>query len=52
LDAEDLAAVLNEYFSEMTTIAHRHGGTVEQFVGDAVMMLFGAPVFVSDQEGA
>lgn len=41
---EDLAVVLNEYLSEMAEIAFRYGGTVDKFIGDAVMVFFGAPV--------
>lgn len=52
LDPEELSTVLNEYLSEMATIAHAHDGTVEQFVGDAVMVFFGAPVATSDEDHA
>ncbi len=43
-DPEILAAVLNEYLSEMADIAFRFGGTLDKFIGDAVMVFFGAPV--------
>ena len=43
IEPEDASRLLNEYFSEMATIAERFGGTVDKFVGDAVMVLFGAP---------
>lgn len=43
MDTEDLSRILNEYLSEMSTIAIAHGGTVDKFVGDAVMIFFGAP---------
>ena len=43
LQAEDLASVLNEYFTEMSQIAHQHGGTIDKFIGDAMLIFFGDP---------
>ncbi|HZU61856.1 MAG TPA: adenylate/guanylate cyclase domain-containing protein, partial [Solirubrobacteraceae bacterium] len=43
LDPEVLRGVLNRYFAEMRGIIERHGGTVEKFIGDAVMAVFGIP---------
>lgn len=42
LEPEDLARILNGYFSEMTQIAHRHGGTVDELSGDGILVFFGA----------
>jgi len=42
LDPERLRALLASYFERMKTIVERHGGTVEKFIGDAVMAVFGA----------
>jgi class 3 adenylate cyclase len=52
LDAEDLAAVLNEYLSEMSVIAERFGATIDQFVGDGIMIFIGAPHATSDKDHA
>jgi class 3 adenylate cyclase len=43
LDPEALQAVLNKYFAAMREAIERHGGTVEKFIGDAVMAVFGVP---------
>ena len=43
LDAELLRKVLDRYFDAMRTVIERHGGTVEKFIGDAVVGAFGVP---------
>ncbi len=40
---EEVLAMLNAYFEEMVEIVFRHQGTVKQFVGDEIMVIFGAP---------
>jgi predicted ATPase/class 3 adenylate cyclase len=42
-DPELVRATMARYFERMRTIAERHGGTVEKFIGDAVMVVFGVP---------
>ncbi|MEP6469771.1 MAG: adenylate/guanylate cyclase domain-containing protein [Chloroflexota bacterium] len=48
LDPESLRALMGRYFAEMRTIIERHGGTVEKFIGDAVMAVFGIPQLHED----
>ncbi len=43
LQPEDLTALLNEYFTEMSIIAQQHGATVDKFIGDAILAFFGDP---------
>ena len=43
LQPEELTALLNEYFTEMSRIALEHGGTIDKFVGDAMLVFFGDP---------
>ncbi|HST17942.1 MAG TPA: adenylate/guanylate cyclase domain-containing protein [Gaiellaceae bacterium] len=48
LDPEDVGAMLEAYHSRLKHELERHGGTVEKFIGDAVMALFGAPTAHED----
>src|SRR5512132_792550 len=48
LDPEDVAAELARYHGHLRAELERHGGTVEKFIGDAVMALFGAPTTHED----
>jgi class 3 adenylate cyclase/tetratricopeptide (TPR) repeat protein len=48
LDPERLRALLARYFDRMKSIVDRHGGTVEKFIGDAVMAVFGVPTLHED----
>ena len=43
LQPEQITRLLNEYFTEMSAIALKHGGTIDKFVGDAVLVFFGDP---------
>ena len=47
-DPEDVRARLTPYHERVRDVLERHGGTVEKFVGDAVMAVFGAPVAHED----
>jgi class 3 adenylate cyclase/HAMP domain-containing protein len=44
MEPEELVDELNDYLSEMTEIVFRHGGTLDKYVGDAVMVFFGDPI--------
>ena len=48
MDPEDVRALLSPYYARLRTELERFGGTVEKFIGDAVMALFGAPVTHED----
>jgi adenylate cyclase len=43
LDAQELALFLNQYLSDMTQIVFQHQGTLDKYIGDAVMAFWGAP---------
>jgi class 3 adenylate cyclase len=47
-DPEALRAILARYFERMKDIVERHGGSVEKFIGDAVMAVFGVPAVHED----
>jgi class 3 adenylate cyclase len=48
LDVEDVRGLLTPYYAQLRAELERFGGTVEKFIGDAVMALFGAPVAHED----
>ena len=52
MEPEDMSSLLNAYLDEMTNIAIKYGGTIDKFVGDAVMVFFGDPVSRGIKEDA
>jgi adenylate cyclase len=52
MEAEPLSALLNEYLSEMSQIALAHGGTIDKFIGDGIMIFFGDPDTLGEREDA
>jgi class 3 adenylate cyclase len=52
LQPELITQLLNEYFTEMSVIAHEHGGTIDKFIGDAMLIFFGDPETKGDRADA
>ena len=44
LEPEETTTILNDYLSEMTKIIFEHGGTIDKFLGDGIMLFFGDPI--------
>jgi len=52
IEPEALSTLLNEYFNEMSEIAIRFGGTVDKFMGDAIMIFYGDPESKGNKQDA
>ncbi len=52
MSPHDLVTQLNEYFTEMVDIVMRYNGTLDKFIGDALMAVYGAPMSTSTSEDA
>jgi len=50
LSPEDVVQFLNSFFSKIVTVIFNHQGTLDKFIGDAIMVVFGAPLEQQDQE--
>ena len=52
MEPERLAFLINSYLSEMSNIAIEFGGTIDKFIGDAILIFFGDPETAGDQQDA
>ncbi|MDY0152115.1 MAG: adenylate/guanylate cyclase domain-containing protein [Candidatus Cloacimonas sp.] len=52
MEGEALSNILNSYLEEMTNIVNIYGGTLDKYIGDAVMVFFGDPDFTDDFDHA
>jgi len=52
MESESLTELLNDYLDEMSKIALEYGGTIDKFIGDAIMIFFGDPQSKGEKEDA
>ncbi|HET9241059.1 MAG TPA: adenylate/guanylate cyclase domain-containing protein [Oligoflexus sp.] len=52
LGTATISHILNDFFVAMTDVVFEHGGTIDKFIGDCVMVIFGAPLHLDPEEQA
>lgn len=52
MQSEALSSILNEYLNEMSKIVLKYGGTIDKFIGDAIMVFFGDPESKGEEQDA
>lgn len=52
MEGEALSIILNSYLCAMTDIVNQYGGTLDKYIGDAIMVFFGDPDFTDDADHA
>jgi class 3 adenylate cyclase len=50
MEPEGVVKLLNNYLEKMTRIINKYGGTIDEFIGDAILVVFGAPLPLEDEE--
>ncbi len=48
VEPHELGEMLNVFLTDMTAVLHRHGATIDKYIGDAIMAFWGAPVWQAD----
>lgn len=52
MEGEAISEILNSYLEEMTKLIAKHGGTLDKYIGDAILVFFGDPDFTDDYDHA